>query len=43
MRRLGRIPALRQPLVWWGALGALTAILLALYPLEARPFVYFQF
>ena len=43
VRRLGRIPALRQPLVWWGALGALTAILLALYPLEARPFVYFQF
>ncbi|MEZ5945443.1 MAG: MBOAT family O-acyltransferase [Hyphomonas sp.] len=43
VKRLGRAPILREPLVYWGAVGALTAILLALYPLEARPFVYFQF
>ena len=33
----------RQPIVYWGALGSLVALLLALYPLEAAPFVYFQF
>ncbi len=29
--------------VYWGAWGALAAIALALYPLQAAPFVYFQF
>lgn len=38
-----RLAWLRRPSVYWGGLGALTAILLALYPLEAAPFVYFQF
>ena len=38
-----RLALLRRPIVYWGGLGALTAILLALYPLEAAPFVYFQF
>lgn len=33
----------RRPAVYWGSLGALLGILLALYPLEASPFVYFQF
>lgn len=33
----------RQPMLYWGSLGALSGILLALYPLEASPFVYFQF
>lgn len=34
---------LRRPAVYWGGLGALVGVLLALYPLEAAPFVYFQF
>lgn len=34
---------LAQPTVYWTGMGALTAILLALYPLQAAPFVYFQF
>ena len=42
-RRLGRSDILRRPVVYWTALGALTAVLLSLYPLEAAPFVYFQF
>lgn len=42
-RRLARAPVLRQPLLYWASLGALTAIVLALYPLRAQPFVYFQF
>lgn len=33
----------RQPVLYWGSLGVLSGILLALYPLEASPFVYFQF
>lgn len=33
----------RQPVPYWGGLGVLSGILLALYPLEASPFVYFQF
>lgn len=41
-RRL-RLPVLRRPAVYWGGMGALVAIVLALYPLEAAPFVYFQF
>ncbi len=40
---LKRIRLLRIPSVYWGSLGALSGILLALYPLEASPFVYFQF
>ena len=42
-KRLGRSPILRRPVVYWGGLGAMTAMVLALYPLEAAPFVYFQF
>ncbi|MHA7898651.1 MAG: MBOAT family O-acyltransferase [Henriciella sp.] len=33
----------RQPVLYWGSLGVFSGILLALYPLEASPFVYFQF
>ncbi len=43
LRKIAKSGILRHPAVYWGALGAVTAILLALYPLEARPFVYFQF
>ncbi len=41
--RIGRTAFARHPAVYWAGLGAATAVLLALYPLEARPFVYFQF
>lgn len=34
---------LRNPTPYWGGVGVLAGILLALYPLEASPFVYFQF
>jgi D-alanyl-lipoteichoic acid acyltransferase DltB (MBOAT superfamily) len=34
---------LRQPVIYWSGLGALAGIMLALYPLEASTFVYFQF
>ena len=34
---------LRQPVVYWSGLGVLSGIMLALYPLDASPFVYFQF
>ncbi|MEL6956767.1 MAG: hypothetical protein AAFO88_09000, partial [Pseudomonadota bacterium] len=40
---VSRLPALRQPAVYWGGLGVVVGLLLALYPLEAAPFVYFQF
>ena len=43
LKRLTRWNVLRQPMVYWGSLGVMAAILLALYPLEAAPFVYFQF
>jgi len=36
-------PVLKRPVVYWGGLGATAGLLLALYPLEAAPFVYFQF
>ncbi|MEO0465867.1 MAG: MBOAT family O-acyltransferase [Pseudomonadota bacterium] len=43
-RRLaGLSRVLRRPVVYWGGLGATAGLLLALYPLEAAPFVYFQF
>ncbi len=43
-RRLARaLPALKRPAVYWSGLGATAGLLLALYPLEAAPFVYFQF
>ena len=42
-KRGGRSAIMRRPMVYWGGLGALTAMVLALYPLEAAPFVYFQF
>ncbi len=38
-----KAPVLRRPVIYWGGLGILTGILLALYPLQAAPFVYFQF
>lgn len=41
--RLKRLPVMRQPALYWGGAGALAGLLLALYPLEAAPFVYFQF
>lgn len=38
-----RLAFFKRPVVYWGTLGLLIGILLALYPLEAAPFVYFQF
>ncbi|MEM9937360.1 MAG: MBOAT family O-acyltransferase [Pseudomonadota bacterium] len=43
LKTLTRNPIWRRPSVFWGGLGTLTGILFALYPLEAAPFVYFQF
>lgn len=43
LKRLPKITLLRRPTLYWGSLGVLSGILLALYPLEASPFVYFQF
>jgi D-alanyl-lipoteichoic acid acyltransferase DltB (MBOAT superfamily) len=43
LKRLKSLKLLRRPTLYWGSLGVLSGILLALYPLEATPFVYFQF
>ncbi|MEL7453337.1 MAG: MBOAT family O-acyltransferase, partial [Pseudomonadota bacterium] len=43
LKRLPQVAILRRPTFYWGSLGVLSGILLALYPLEASPFVYFQF
>ncbi|MEO1189547.1 MAG: hypothetical protein AAFW60_10785, partial [Pseudomonadota bacterium] len=43
LKRLPKMASLRRPTLYWGSLGVLSGILLALYPLEASPFVYFQF
>ena len=43
LKQLKESRVFRQPALYWGSLGVLTGILLALYPLEASPFVYFQF
>ncbi len=43
LKRLTQTRIWRNPMLYWGSLGALSDILLALYPLEASPFVYFQF
>ena len=43
LKRLQYLAVFRQPTLYWGSLGVLSGILLALYPLEASPFVYFQF
>lgn len=43
LRALPRHKLFRSPVLYWSGLGGLTAIALALYPLEAAPFVYFQF
>jgi alginate O-acetyltransferase complex protein AlgI len=43
LSRLGRAALMRQPWVYWAGLGAFAGLVLALYPLEAQPFVYFQF
>ena len=40
-RRLGGLFA--RPSVYWGGLGVVTGLLIALYPLNPAPFVYFQF
>lgn len=37
------LPVLKHPALYWGGLGATAGLMLALYPLEAAPFVYFQF
>ncbi len=42
-KTLPKLPALRIPVLYWAGLGVLTALALALYPLESAPFVYFQF
>lgn len=43
LKALTKLTLWRKPVVYWGSLGALCGVLLALYPLEAAPFVYFQF
>ena len=43
IKHLRNIAFFRKPILYWGSLGVLSGILLALYPLEASPFVYFQF
>lgn len=43
LKALSKWGGWRRPSVYWGSLGALCGVLLALYPLEAAPFVYFQF
>jgi len=43
IKHLRNIAVFRKPTLYWGSLGVLSGILLALYPLEASPFVYFQF
>lgn len=43
IKHLRNLAVLRRPTLYWGSLGVLSGILLALYPLEASPFVYFQF
>ncbi|MDJ0920255.1 MAG: MBOAT family O-acyltransferase [Henriciella sp.] len=43
LSRISRAAIWSRPSVYWGGLGSLAGILLALYPLEAAPFVYFQF
>ncbi len=43
LTKLKSVRFLRNPAPYWGGIGVLTGILLALYPLEASPFVYFQF
>ncbi|MEM8616296.1 MAG: hypothetical protein AAGF20_05110, partial [Pseudomonadota bacterium] len=41
--KLSRAAVWRRPALYWGSLGVLVGVLLALYPLETAPFVYFQF
>ncbi|MEM7494140.1 MAG: MBOAT family O-acyltransferase [Pseudomonadota bacterium] len=43
LKSLSKWQGWRKPTVYWGSLGALCGVLLALYPLQAAPFVYFQF
>ncbi|MDG1826184.1 MAG: MBOAT family O-acyltransferase [Henriciella sp.] len=43
LKTFTKATVLRRPIVYWAALGVLAAVLLSLYPLEAAPFVYFQF
>ena len=43
LSQIKSIRILRNPAPYWGGVGVLAGILLALYPLEASPFVYFQF
>ncbi|MEM8616910.1 MAG: MBOAT family O-acyltransferase [Pseudomonadota bacterium] len=43
VRKLSRAAVWRRPALYWGSLGVLVGVLLALYPLETAPFVYFQF
>ena len=43
LRRTARAAFARQPAVYWGGTGALVGLLLALYPMNPAPFVYFQF
>ena len=43
LKRLKTSRIFRRPAFYWASLGVLSGILLALYPLEASPFVYFQF
>lgn len=44
--RLKQLPKLswaREPSLYWAGLGCLVGVAIALYPLKAAPFVYFQF
>jgi D-alanyl-lipoteichoic acid acyltransferase DltB (MBOAT superfamily) len=41
--RLSKSTLLRRPILYWAGFGGFAGLLLALYPLDAKPFVYFQF
>lgn len=41
--KLSRSVAMRRPAVFWGGLGVFVGCALAVFPLKAAPFVYFQF
>ncbi len=41
--RLSRSDVMRKPVLFWGALGVFVGAALAIFPLQAAPFVYFQF
>lgn len=43
LKQITQLPLWRRPVFYWSGLGMTAGFILALYPLEAAPFVYFQF